>query len=276
MIREPIREIVEMALAEDVGPGDITTAITVAPDSMAKAEILAKQDLVVSGLLPAKLTFETVDPDVTFNALVSDGDRISAGTVVVELNGRAASILTAERVALNFMMRLSGVATITSRYVATVQGHRARIVDTRKTTPGMRALEKAAVRHGGGFNHRYALFDGILIKDNHIAAAGSISNAVIQARRQAPHTMKIEVEVQDLPGLSEAIEAGADVVLLDNMNVDMLSASVEAANGRVLLEASGGVNLETVTAIAATGVDLISVGALTHSAPAVDLSLRFL
>jgi nicotinate-nucleotide pyrophosphorylase (carboxylating) len=149
-------------------------------------------------------------------------------------------------------------------------------VDTRKTTPGMRALEKAAVRHGGGFNHRYALFDGILIKDNHIAAAGSISNAVIQAKRQAPHTMKIEVEVENLAGLAEAIQAGADVVLLDNMDTDMLAASVKAAEGRVLLEASGGVNLETVAAIAATGVDLISVGALTHSATAVDLSLKFL
>jgi nicotinate-nucleotide pyrophosphorylase (carboxylating) len=276
MIREPIREIVEMALAEDVGPGDITTAVTVAPDSRAKAQILAKQDLVVSGLAPARLTFESVDPAVTFNALVSDSDRITDRTVLIELNGPAASILTAERVALNFLMRLSGVATVTSKYVEAVQGSKARIVDTRKTTPGMRALEKAAVRHGGGFNHRYALFDGILIKDNHIAAAGSITNAITKARQQAPHTMKIEVEVQDLTGLSEAIEAGADVVMLDNMDVDMMAAAVKTADGRVLLEASGGVNLDTVPAIAATGVDLISVGALTHSAPAVDLSLKFL
>ena len=276
MINEPVRAIVEMALAEDVGPGDITTAITVAVDTQARAEIVAKQDLVVSGLLPARLTFASVDPDVSFKALVSDGDRISAGTVLVEIQGRAASILTAERVALNFMMRLSGVATMTSRYVAAVKGHKARIVDTRKTTPGMRVLEKAAVRHGGGFNHRHALFDGILIKDNHIAAAGSITNAVTRARQQAPHTMKVEVEVVDLAGLAEAIKAGADVVLLDNMDTDMMTAAVKAADGRVLLEASGGVNLETIGAIAATGVDLISAGALTHSAPAVDLSLRFL
>ena len=275
MINPQVRNIVQLALAEDVGMGDLTTALTVGPDETAQAQIVAKQDLVVSGLEPAELAFELVDPQVTFKALAADGERRFKGDVLVELSGPAASILTAERVALNFMMHLSGVATLTARYVDAVRGMKVKILDTRKTGPGLRILEKRAVRHGGGFNHRFGLFDGILIKDNHIAAAGSITAAVTRAREGAPHPLKVEVEVQDLAGLDEAIRAGADAVLLDNMDGDAMRRAVEAAGGRVLLEASGGINLETVARVASTGVDLISVGALTHSAPAADISLKF-
>ncbi|MEW5722657.1 MAG: carboxylating nicotinate-nucleotide diphosphorylase [Thermodesulfobacteriota bacterium] len=275
MVPEQIRKMVRLALAEDVGPGDLTTELTVDPAAEARARLVAKQDLTVSGLLPARLAFEMVDPRVEFQAQVEDGGRAESGRTLVALSGPAASILTAERVALNFMMRLSGVATLTARFVAAVKGHKAKILDTRKTTPGLRALEKAAVRHGGGHNHRFALYDGILIKDNHIAAAGSITAAVTAARRLAPHTLKIEVEVVDLAGLDEAMKAGADAVLLDNMTPDRMAEAVRFASGRVLLEASGRMSLDRVREVAATGVDLISVGALTHSAPAVDLSLRF-
>ncbi|MBU2549730.1 MAG: carboxylating nicotinate-nucleotide diphosphorylase [Proteobacteria bacterium] len=268
--------VVRQALAEDVGSGDLTTALTVDPDVRARAEIISRQALVLSGLGPARLTFELVDPSVRFDALVPEGARAVSGQVLVEIQGAAASILTAERVALNYMMRLSGVATLTARFVEAVRGTRARIVDTRKTTPGLRALEKAAVRAGGGANHRFGLYDGVLIKDNHIAAAGSITAAVSRAKGRAPHTLKIEVEVEDLGGLEEAIQAGADIVLLDNMTPGQLAEAVRLARGRVVLEASGGVNLETVAEVAASGVDVISIGALTHSAPAVDLSLRFL
>ena len=266
---------VRLALAEDVGPGDLTTNLTVDPAVQAKAEIVAKQDLVLAGLDPARLTFSLVDPAVEFKPAAADGDRVQAGTVMVRLSGPAQSLLTAERVALNFLMRLSGVATLTAGFVAAVKGSRAKIIDTRKTTPGLRFLEKAAVRAGGGVNHRFGLYDGILIKDNHIAAAGSITAAVTRARQGAPHTLKIEVEVEDQAGLEEAIAAGADIVLLDNMSPAQLAQAVTLARGRVLLEASGGVNLSNVAQMAATGVDFISIGALTHSAPAVDLSLRF-
>jgi len=271
-----LEPLVRLALAEDLGPGDLTTALTVDPTVQAQAEIVAKQDLVLSGLDPARLTFSLVDPAIEFKPSAADGDRIKIGTVMVRLNGPAQGLLTAERVALNFLMRLSGVATLTARFVAAVRGSRAKIVDTRKTTPGLRFLEKAAVRAGGGVNHRCGLYDGILIKDNHIAAAGSITAAVTRAGTGAPHTLKVEVEVEDLAGLEEAIAAGADIVLLDNMSPEQLARAVALARGRVLLEASGGVNLDNVAQIAAAGVDFISIGALTHSAPAVDLSLRFI
>lgn len=275
MENEHLRRIIELALAEDVGPGDLTTALTIAADAKAKGFIIAKQDLILSGLLPARLIFRRVDPDVSFSAHFSDGDQVSKGEAVVTVEGLASSILIAERPALNFMMRLSGVATFTNLFVKAVAGRKARIIDTRKTTPGLRVLEKAAVRHGGGGNHRVGLYDGILIKDNHIAAAGSITKAVERAKAGAPHTIKVEVEVEDLAGLKEAMDAGADAVLLDNMTPDEMAEAVQFANGRILLEASGGVNLDTVAAVADSGVDLISIGALTHSAPAVDLSMRF-
>ncbi len=276
MKNDHIEDIVRLALAEDVGIGDITTFLVVDSEITARAEIMARQDMVVAGMEAAHRTFEQVDASIKFDRMVNDGDVIDSGVIMARVSGPAGSILTAERVALNFLMRLSGVATLTARFVGMVRAHNVKIVDTRKTTPGMRALEKAAVRAGGGGNHRFGLFDGVLIKDNHIAAAGSITQAVTRAKAGAPHTIKVEVEVEDLQELEEAIEAGADAVLLDNMAPAEMRKAVTIAEGRVLLEASGGVTLDTVEQAAASGVDIISIGALTHSAPAVDISLNFI
>lgn len=276
MKNDHIDDIVRLALAEDVGIGDITTFLVVDSEITARAEIMARQDMVVTGMEAAHRTFEQVDDSIKFDRMVNDGDLIDSGVIMAGVSGPAGSILTAERVALNFLMRLSGVATLTARFVEMVRAHNVKIVDTRKTTPGMRALEKAAVRAGGGGNHRFGLFDGVLIKDNHIAAAGSITHAVTRAKAGAPHTIKVEVEVEDLRELEEAIEAGADAVLLDNMTPAEMRKAVAVAKGRVLLEASGGITLDTVDQAAASGVDIISIGALTHSAPAVDISLNFI
>ncbi len=276
MKNDHIENIVRLALAEDVGIGDITTFLVVDSEITARAEIMARQDMVVAGMEAAHRTFEQVDASIKFDRMVNDGDVIDSGVIMARVSGPAGSILTAERVALNFLMRLSGVATLTARFIGMVRAHNVKIVDTRKTTPGMRALEKAAVRAGGGGNHRFGLFDGVLIKDNHIAAAGSITQAVTRAKAGAPHTIKVEVEVEDLQELEEAIEAGADAVLLDNMAPAEMRKAVTIAKGRVLLEASGGVTLDTVEQAAASGVDIISIGALTHSAPAVDISLNFI
>ena len=268
--------LLDLALAEDIGGGDITSALTVSAGRRAQGTILAKAPGVISGLEVAGEVFRRVDPATSFTSLVADGDTVVPMTPIAAIEGSARSLLAAERVALNLLQRLSGVATITARYVAAVRGTRARIVDTRKTTPGLRSLEKAAVRHGGGHNHRFGLTDGVLIKDNHLAAIGGtnrVTSAVSLARQGAPHTLRVEIEVTTLDELAQALEAGADSVLLDNMDVAALQEAVTLADGRALLEASGGVTLETVAAIAATGVDLISVGALTHSAPALDISL---
>jgi nicotinate-nucleotide pyrophosphorylase (carboxylating) len=270
--------IVDLALTEDIGTGDVTTLATVPADARTKATMLVKSEGVVSGLGVAAFVFQRVDPAVCFTPMVADGSRVGFRTVIAEVSGPARSILTAERVALNLIQRLSGVATETARYVAAVAGTKAWIVDTRKTTPGLRQLEKQAVRDGGGHNHRVGLADGVLIKDNHLAAIGEpdrVTRAVRQARAYAPHTLRIEVEVMTLAEVAEAVVAGADVILLDNMDLATMRQAVELVDGRALLEASGGVRLETVRAIAETGVDLISVGALTHSAPALDISLEF-
>lgn len=269
-----MREIVALALTEDIGPGDITTALSVSPDVLGRGIFLAKCEGIVFGLQVAQECFRQVDEGIVFEAVARDGDSFESGQTLAVVNGPAASLLTAERVALNFLQRLSGVATLTHEFVNRVADTRARIVDTRKTTPGLRLLEKQAVRAGGGHNHRFALYDGILLKDNHIAIAGGVSEALAAAQRGAPHTLKIEIEVTNLQQLGEAMAAGADAVLLDNMNIRQLEEAVALGGGRVLLEASGGVNLQTVAAIAGTGVDLISVGALTHSAPAVDISFE--
>ncbi len=269
--------LLDLALAEDIGGGDITSALTVPAGRQARGRLLAKAAGVVSGLAVAAEVFRRVDPAITFTPLVADGDAVMAMTPIATVEGPAPSLLAAERVALNLVQRLSGVATVTARYVAAVSGTKARIVDTRKTTPGLRALEKAAVRHGGGHNHRFGLTDGVLIKDNHLAAVGGanrVARAVALARQGAPHTLRIEIEVTTLDELAQALEAGADIVLLDNMEVAALRKAVAMTAGRALLEASGRVTLETVAEIAATGVDLISVGALTHSAPALDISLE--
>lgn len=274
----PSIELIDLALREDLALGDITSEATVPADRQATAIMLAKQDGVISGLETAQAVFARVDPSVTFQALVADGDRVTKGTELARITGNARSILAAERTALNLIQRLSGIATQTSVYAAAVDGTRASVIDTRKTTPGMRVLEKAAVRHGGGSNHRFNLGDAVLIKDNHLAAIGGdhpIRDAVISAKRRAPHTSRVEVEVVDLAGVREALDAGADIIMLDNMSLDEMRQAVELVDGRALLEASGGITLETIREVAETGVDLISVGALTHSAPSLDISLDF-
>ncbi len=271
--------IVDLALDEDIGTGDITTLATVPASAQAHGTILAKQDGVISGIEVARFVFERVDAAIAFEPLVADGQHVPAMTPLARVSGPARSLLTAERTALNLMQRLSGVATITAQYVAETEGTLSRVVDTRKTTPGLRLLEKIAVQHGGGHNHRFGLADGVLIKDNHLAAIGSpdrVTTAIRRARELAPHTLKIEVEVSTLDELDEAIAAGADIVLLDNMSDGQVAEAVarrDAADPRILLEASGGITLERIRGLAATGVDLISCGALTHSAPAVDISL---
>lgn len=270
--------LLDLALAEDLGGGDVTSSVTVPVAMQAQGTLLAKAPGVISGLDAAREVFHRVDPAVTFTPLVADGDRVEAMTPIARVEGPARSLLAGERVALNFLQRLSGIATLTAQYVDAVRGTSARIVDTRKTTPGLRSLEKGAVRHGGGHNHRFGLTDGVLIKDNHLAAVGGadrVRRAVCLARQGAPHTLRIEVEVTTLEELAEALAAGADVVMLDNMDVPAMRQAVAMTAGRALLEASGGVTLQTIGEIAATGVDLISVGALTHSAPALDISLDF-
>jgi nicotinate-nucleotide pyrophosphorylase (carboxylating) len=274
-----VRAIIDLALAEDIGTGDVTSLATVPVDRMAEATMLAKAEGILSGIDVAREVFRTVDPSVTFEPLASDGDILSHRMDIARISGSARSILIAERTALNIVQRLSGVATSTARYVALVQGTATRIVDTRKTTPGMRLLEKRAVMHGGGSNHRFGLADGILIKDNHLAAIGGpqrITDAINAARAHAPHTLKVEVEVTSLDELAEALDAGADIIMLDNMDTDTMAEAVAIRNAHAaspLLEASGGITEARIPEIAATGIDLISVGALTHSSPALDISL---
>lgn len=270
------RGLIAAALAEDLGSGDWTSLWTIPAGARAQARIVAKAPGVLAGVDVAREVFATVDASVAVELLRRDGDAVAPGEEVARLVGSARSILGAERVALNFLQRLSGVATLTRAYVDRVSGTGARILDTRKTTPGMRLLEKAAVRAGGGTNHRIGLFDMVLIKENHVAAAGGIAAAVEAVRRQNERGLRVEIETRDLAEVDEALRAGVDVILLDNMTLDVLRDAVRrvAASGTpTQTEASGGVNLETVRAIAETGVDLISVGALTHSAPALDLSL---
>ena len=275
MLPPSVDRLIRMALEEDIGPGDVTTAATVAPGTPGRAELVAKEDFVLAGIGVARRVFALLDAQVSFEGLIEDGQAVRRGEVLAWLKGDAASLLQGERVALNLLQRLSGVATLTARFVEAVEGTGATIVDTRKTTPGLRALEKYAVRVGGGGNHRMALYDGVLIKENHIVAAGGIAVAVSRARRHVPHTLKVEVEVRDLDEVSAALAAGADILLLDNMDLDQLRAAVELVAGRAVTEASGGVNLDSVRPIAETGVDLISVGALTHSYRAVDISMLF-
>ena len=268
-------ETVLRALKEDLGSGDVTTRITVNPEKRARAELLAKENLVLAGLDVARRAFALVDPETVFISSFTDGDEISKGTVFARVEGRAVSLLEAERVALNFLQRLCGIATLTRRFVAEVAGTKASITDTRKTTPGLRSMEKYAVRVGGGRNHRFSLADGVLIKENHSRAAGGIGEAVRRARAGAPHPLKIEVEVSTLEEVAEAVAARADILLLDNMDVQRVRESVALVNGRALLEVSGGMALSTVRTFAQTGVDILSVGALTHSARAMDISMLF-
>jgi nicotinate-nucleotide pyrophosphorylase (carboxylating) len=264
-------ELVARALAEDVGTGDVTTAATVPADARARAQITQKQPGVIFGLDAAEATFRALDPDVEIERLTVEGEWRDGGPVL-QVTGSARALLTAERTALNFLQRLSGVATLTARCVGAIEGTGARILDTRKTTPGLRALEKAAVRAGGGVNHRAGLHDAILIKENHAAMAGGVGEAVRQARAAAPD-LPLEVECRNPEEIAAALEAGATRLLLDNMDPGALRAAVAQVGGRAELEASGGMTLETLRDHAGTGVQFISVGALTHSAPALDLSL---
>lgn len=268
-----VRRLVEMALDEDIGAGDHTTEATIPPDQEGRAEIIAKHEGVVAGLEVAALVFETLDPQVRFEPRVRDGDVVAPGQVLAAVSGRLRSLLTGERVALNFLQHLSGVATKTRALASLIAHTKAKLLDTRKTTPGMRVLEKHAVRCGGGQNHRLNLSEAILIKDNHVAAAGGVGKAVRLVRERAPEGLVFEVEITDVSQLEEAIAAGADAVLLDNMPLEELRRAVQANAGRVLLEASGGVSEQTIAQIAETGVDMISCGALTHSAPALDISM---
>ncbi len=269
-----IDPIVRAALAEDLGrAGDVTSQACIAGDARLDAAFVARSDGTLAGLACARLALRALDPEGRFEVLIADGEAFTAGATLARVEANARALLSAERVALNLLCRLTGVATLTAAYVAQVAGTKAAIVDTRKTTPGLRILEKYAVRCGGGSNHRFGLDDAILIKDNHIAAAGGIAAALIRARAQAGHMLKIEVEVDTLDQLREALEHDPDVVMLDNFSLSDLRNAVELVAGRVTLEASGGVNLSTVAGIARTGVNLISVGALTHSAPVIDIGL---
>lgn len=271
-----VSRAVEAALAEDLGlAGDLTTDATIPPDAMARGVIAARKPGVIAGLTVAEATFRTLDPAVTFEIVTPDGERIAPKGIAARVSGRARALLTAERVALNLMGRMSGIATLTRAYVDRIAGTRAHIIDTRKTTPGLRAFEKYAVRAGGGMNHRVGLFDAILIKDNHIVAAGGVAAAIEAARARAGHMVKIEVEVDTFDQLDEVLKHEVDAVLLDNMTPDQLREAVHRVAGRAITEASGGVTLDTVRAIADSGVDLISSGALTHSAPVLDLGLDF-
>ncbi len=270
-----VERIVRTALQEDIGLGDVTTEVTVAKDTVTRAELVAKEDFTLAGLDVAAEVFRILDPDVSFEKIFEDGHAVRKGEVIAWLKGRASILLQGERVALNLLQRMCGIASMTARYVAEVEGTGAVIVDTRKTVPGLRALDKYAVRMGGGRNHRIGLFDGVLIKENHVAAAGGITAAIQRAQQQLPHTLKIEIETRNLAEVKEALAAGADIIMLDNMTLDEMRQSVEDIAGNALVEASGGVSLERVRDIAETGVNIISVGALTHSVKAADISMLF-
>jgi len=275
MLPPAVQQLIALALEEDLGRGDVTSEALVPLSLEARGEVVVKAPGVLAGLEVAGAVFGAVDPGLSWQLLAADGAAVAPGQVVARVAGRARSLLSAERPALNFLQRLSGIATLTARYVEVLRGTRARLVDTRKTTPGWRFLEKMAVRAGGGYNHRLDLAGGILIKDNHLVLSGNdIAGAVRAARAAAPHTLRLEIEVTNLAGVEAALAAGAEVILLDNMSLQEMRRAVELVAGRVLLEASGGITLETVRAVAETGVDLISCGAITHSACALDMSLE--
>jgi nicotinate-nucleotide pyrophosphorylase (carboxylating) len=268
-----LKELIEKALAEDLGPGDVTSEATIPADSISTAVVLAKQDLVLAGIDIAAEVFRHLDPDVRFTPIAKDGDMIHAGTELARLSGNTRALLAGERVALNLLQHLSGIATLTAQYVEKLRGLKAEVLDTRKTLPGLRQLEKNAVRIGGGKNHRMGLYDMVLIKDNHIKAAGGITKAVASARTKTGN-LRIEVETKTLDEVREAVAAKPDIIMLDNMPIDVMREAVRMIGGRALVEASGNVTLETVRHIAESGVDFVSSGSLTHSAPAADISMK--
>jgi len=268
-------ELLLSALKEDIGTGDITTLCCIPAENRSNAYFLAKESGVICGIDIAARVFSLVDENAIFTPLIKDGDTVNKGDIFATVAGPSRGILSGERVALNLMQRLSGIATATSKAVEAVSGAKARIVDTRKSTPGLRVLEKYAVRTGGGHNHRFNLSDGVLIKDNHISAAGGIANAVSAAKSSVPHVMKIEVETETLDEVREALDAGADIIMLDNMSLELMTEAVGLINGRALTEASGNMGEKNLAEVAKIGVDVISIGALTHSVKSLDISLKF-
>ncbi len=269
-----IDRIITAALNEDIGTGDITTNLIIPGNQKAKAYFLVKEDGIIAGLPAAKKVFQKLDKNISWKYLAKEGGFVKAGTRIAEVSGKLRALLTGERTALNLLQRISGIATITSVFVETIKGTSAKILDTRKTVPGMRVLDKYAVKIGGGTNHRFGLYDMVLIKDNHIKAAGSISNAVSKIKSGLKNKIKIEVETSNLEEVGEAINSKIDIIMLDNMTIENMKEAVKIINGKIKTEASGNVNLQTVRAIAETGVDFISVGALTHSVKALDISMK--
>ena len=269
-----IKELIQIALNEDIGPGDITTDNIVDPEIMGKGIIIAKEPLVIAGLEISKDVFACIDPEVVCRFMFKDGDSVAKDNVVMEIEGRLRTLLKGERTALNFIQRLSGIATNVRSYVEHLDDGKIRLVDTRKTIPGWRVLEKYAVRVGGAYNHRMGLYDGVLIKDNHIVACGGIKEAVESVRGKVSHLVKIEVEVSDFPSVKEALEAKADVIMLDNMEIDRIREAVRLIGNKALIEVSGGITKESLKLLSGSGIDIISVGALTHSARSMDLSMR--
>lgn len=270
-----VDQLIDRALEEDVGTGDITTLTTISEDAVGHGRYIAKEDGVLCGIDLARRVYAKLDDGISFTAYKKDGDEVVKGDIIAEVTGPAISLLTGERVGLNLMQRLSGTATKTRECVRKIEGTNATIADTRKTTPGLRVLEKYAVRVGGGSNHRFNLADGILIKDNHIVAAGGITEAVSRARKNAPHTLKVEVEIETFEQLEEALAAGADIIMLDNMSCEDMAKAVKIVDGRAKTEASGNMGDRDLREVAETGVDIISIGALTHSVRSLDISLKF-
>lgn len=270
-----IKDIVKRALLEDIGTGDITTISTVPQEKQITGSFLAKEDGILCGLDVVKAVFREVDASVSVITAHKDGDSLKNGTVFAKVKGSARSILSGERVALNFLQRMSGIATYANAIQNELAGYKTKILDTRKTTPGLRVIEKYAVRTGGAYNHRYNLSDGVLIKDNHITASGGITAAVDNARKIIPHTLKIEVEVKNFAEVKEALQAGADILMLDNMSTQEMAEAVKIIDSKALIEASGNMDQKSLIEVAATGVDFISIGALTHSVKALDISLKF-
>lgn len=273
-MEKQIRNIIEAALSEDIGTGDITTRAIVSRKKKGKAQAVAKGNFVIAGNDVFAETFRYLDKNIKVKKFINDGCQAKKGDIIAEVSGSLFNILQAERVALNLFQRMSGIATLTAKYVEAVRGTKSKILDTRKTMPGLRVLDKMAVRVGGGCNHRIGLYDGVLIKDNHIEAAGGITAAVKAQRKRLPHTLKIEVETKNMQEVKEALKCGVDIIMLDNMTVPAMKKAVDFVAGRALLEASGNVSIQSVSEIAATGVDLISIGELTHSVRAADISLR--
>ena len=274
VISKQIKKIIEAALVEDIGTGDITTMAIVSRDKTGHAQVIAKDNFIIAGIDIFQETFLLLDDKIKVKKLISDGKRAKKGNIIAEITGSLFYILQAERVALNLFQRMCGIATLTAKFVEAGHGSKAKILDTRKTMPGSRILDKMAVSIGGGFNHRMGLYDGVLIKDNHIATAGSITAAVEMQRRRLPHTLKIEVETKNMSEVKEALKCNVDIIMLDNMTTGEMKKAVALVAGRALIEASGNVSLQNVAEIAATGVDLISVGELTHSVRAADISLK--